>query len=358
MADKLRVGVIFGGRSAEHDISVMSAKNILSLLSQAKYKVVPIGITREGNCLLVEDVARAIKKLERDRKLSFQDVIPPENIFPSEKIFSFIKQDIDLVFPVLHGRNGEDGTLQGVCELADVPYVGSGVMASALAMDKAATKKILSAHHIPVVKAQVVARRRWEDSPEEVIKYVSDEIKYPCFVKPVNTGSSIGISKVQHQEELKEALTAAALHDRQLLIETAVEGREIEVAVLGNETPQASVPGEIVTSRPFYDYEAKYTDGCAQLSIPADLPARTTEKMQKFALQAFKALDCAGMARVDFFLSRSGKIYVNEINTIPGFTSFSMYPQLWEKTGIDGESLVDKLIELAMERYREKTYVK
>ncbi|MEM5768957.1 MAG: D-alanine--D-alanine ligase A, partial [Bacillota bacterium] len=174
MADKLRVGVIFGGRSAEHDISVMSAKNILSLLSRAKYKVVPIGITREGNCLLVEDVARAIKKLERDRKLSFQDVIPSENIFPSEKIFSFIKQDIDLIFPVLHGRNGEDGTLQGVCELADVPYVGSGVMASALAMDKAATKKILSAHHIPVVKAQVVARRRWEDSPEEVIKYVSD----------------------------------------------------------------------------------------------------------------------------------------------------------------------------------------
>ena len=255
---------------------------------------------------------------------------------------------------MLHGRNGEDGTLQGLCELADVPYVGSGVMASALAMDKAATKKILSANHLPVVKARVVTRRLWENSPAEVIKVVSEEIKYPCFVKPANTGSSIGISKVRHQEELKAALAAAALYDRRLLVETAVEGREIEVAVLGNEAPQASLPGEIVTSRAFYDYEAKYADGCTQLYVPADLPARTTEKIQKLALQAFKALDCAGMARVDFFLSRNGKIYINEINTIPGFTSFSMYLRLWEKTGIDGEMLVDKLLELALERYREK----
>lgn len=358
MADKLRIGVIFGGRSAEHDISIMSAKNILSLLTQEKYQIVPIGITHEGQWLLLEDVARAIRKMEKDQKLNFQDLIPVENLSPSEKIITFLKQNVDVVFPVLHGRYGEDGTLQGLLELADVPYIGCGVMASALAMDKAVTKKVLSANRIPVVDAFVISRKLWENSPEEMMEYIDDKIDYPCFVKPVNTGSSIGISKVHDQEELKDALTAAALHDRRMLIEKAIEGREIEVAVLGNENPTTSVPGEIISFREFYDYEAKYTEGHAELRIPAELPARTVEKIQKMAIDAYKALDCAGMARVDFFLTRSGKVYVNEVNTIPGFTSYSMYPKLWEHTGVDGEKLLDRLIELAVDRHKEKYYVK
>jgi D-alanine-D-alanine ligase len=358
VADKLRVGVIFGGRSAEHDVSIMSAKNIIGLLSQAKYSIVPIGITHQGQWLLLEDVARIIRKMEKDRKLAFQDLIPMENAPPSEKIISCLKQSVDVVFPLIHGKNGEDGTLQGVLELADVAYVGSGVLASALAMDKAATKKILSAHRIPVVDALVVTRKMWRHSPEEISKYVDEKSHYPCFVKPVNTGSSIGVSKVHSQDELQQALTTAAAYDRRMLVEEAVEGREITVAVIGNEDPIVSVPGEIVTTREFYDYEAKYTEGSTELRIPADLPPRSAEKIRKIAIDAFKALDCAGMARVDFFLTRSGKIYVNEVNTIPGFTSYSMYPKLWEHTGMDGRTLLGRLLDLAMERYRDKYYVK
>lgn len=350
MADKLRVGVIFGGRSAEHDISIMSAKSILALLAQEKYQIVPIGITREGQWLLLEDVARAIRKMGRDRKLSFQDLIPPDNTPPSEKIIAFLKQNVDIVFPVVHGKNGEDGTLQGVLELADVPYVGCGVLASALAMDKAAAKKMFAAHRLPVVDALIISRKMWEHAPQEVITNIDEKIKYPCFVKPVNTGSSIGISKVHDREALHDALAAAAAHDRRILIEEAVEGREIAVAVLGNEDPIASVPGEIISSREFYDYEAKYTEGQAELRVPADLPPRTADKIQKLAVDAYKALDCAGMAQVDFFITRSGKIYINEINTLPGFTPFSMYPLLWEHTGIDGAALLDRLFALALER--------
>lgn len=353
MADKLRVGVIFGGQSSEHDSSIMSAKNVFGMLAREKYRIVPIGITRQGQWLLLEDVTRAIRRMGKDHKLSFQDLIPEENTPPSEKLVSCLKQNVDVLIPVVHGRYGEEGTLQGMLELADVPYVGSGVLACALVMDKAAMKKMLSAHRLPVVDGLVTSRLLWSQVPETVIKQINAEIKYPCVVKPVGAGAGIGVSNVADQQQLREALDKAAELDRRIIIEEAVEGREIAVAVMGNDAPLASVPGEIISSSEKED-AAETGEGGAGMSAPADLPVRTVEKLQKMAVDAFKALDCAGMAQVDFSLSRSGKICIKEIRTIPGFAAGDIFPQLWEHTGISGAMLLDRLIELALERHKEK----
>jgi D-alanine-D-alanine ligase len=262
---------------------------------------------------------------------------------------------IDVVFPILHGPFGEDGTVQGLLELAGMPYVGAGVMASAVAMDKALFKDVMVAHGLPIVPHLVFTRKTWEQAPEETMDQIEDEIGYACFVKPANLGSSVGITKAHDRNVLHRALDEAALYDRKLIVEAAVDAREIEVSVLGNDEPLASVPGEIVPCNEFYDYSAKYLDGDSELLIPAPIPAETTELVQQLALQTYQAIDCAGMARADFLLDRhSGTVYVNEVNTLPGFTPISMYPKLWEASGISYSELIDRLIELALERHADK----
>jgi D-alanine-D-alanine ligase len=263
---------------------------------------------------------------------------------------------LDVLFPILHGPYGEDGTVQGLLELANLPYVGAGVTASAVGMDKALFKDIMRAHGLPVVPYMVVKRKTWEQQPEETVARIEGEIGYDCFVKPVNLGSSVGISKAHDRAELREALDEAARYDRKLLVEVAVDAREIEVSVLGNDEPIASVPGEIVPCNEFYDYAAKYLDGESDLLIPAPIPAETAEQVRRLALDAYLAIDCAGMARADFLLDRNtGDLYVNEVNTLPGFTPISMYPKLWEASGITYTDLIDRLIQWALERHADKS---
>jgi D-alanine-D-alanine ligase len=263
--------------------------------------------------------------------------------------------ELDVVFPVLHGTYGEDGTVQGLLELANVPYVGCGVVASAAAMDKAIAKDILTAHGLPLLPYVVVKRKAWQRVPERVIAKVESKLSYPVFVKPANMGSSVGVSKAHERSELSPALDLAARYDRKVLVEQGIEAREIEVSVLGNDDPIASIPGEVVPSREFYDYQAKYVDDDSELLIPAPLEDETTQQVRQMALSAYKALDCAGMARADFFVDKvSGEVWINELNTIPGFTQISMYPKLWQATGISYPALIGRLIELAVERFEDK----
>ncbi len=361
---KIRVGVIFGGRSGEHEVSLLSAKGIMKAMDKDKYEIIPIGITREGRWIASGDPMKALESgaVERDSA--------PVALLgdPSHKGLIRLEEgeqgptaavrlaDIDVIFPVLHGPYGEDGTIQGLLELADVPYVGAGVLGSALGMDKALQKTVLQAKGLPVVEHVVVMRKTWEREPQVVIHEIEGTLDYPCFVKPANLGSSVGISKVRNRGELPGALEAAARYGRKLVIERAVDGREIEVSVLGNDEPIASLPGEIIPGREFYDYRAKYVEASSELIIPADLPAGTTRRLQDMAVATFLALDCAGMARVDFFIERiTGNIYVNELNTIPGFTPISMYPKLWEASGLPYAELIDRLIDLALERHADKS---
>jgi D-alanine-D-alanine ligase len=264
--------------------------------------------------------------------------------------------DVDVIFPVLHGPFGEDGTVQGLLELADIPYVGAGVMSSAAGMDKAAMKDLFRGHDLPTPKYLVFKRQEWEHAPDQVAEAVAREIGYPCFVKPANMGSSVGVHKVHHADELAHAMNDAALYDRKILVEYAVpDAREIECSVLGNDDPIASIPGEIVPGHEFYDYEAKYIDDSSQLLIPAPIDPALAQRVSDLSIKAFLALDCAGMARVDFLLAReTGELYVSEINTIPGFTRISMYPKLWEASGLSYSALIDRLIQLALERYADK----
>jgi D-alanine-D-alanine ligase len=281
------------------------------------------------------------------------DLLPRRELVPGLRQARF--PVVDVVFPVLHGPYGEDGTIQGLLEIADLPYVGAGVLGSALGMDKAAMKSVFKAHGLPVVEHMLVLRKAWAAHPERVLEEIEARFTYPLFLKPANLGSSVGVSKAHHREELVRGLNLAARFDRKILVEAAVNAREVECSVLGNDEPIASIPGEVVPCNEFYDYKAKYIDNASKLYIPADLPAETTKLVQELAVRAFVALDCAGMARVDFFLCRdTGKLYVNELNTIPGFTSISMYPKLWEASGIPYPELIDRLIELAIERYNDK----
>jgi D-alanine-D-alanine ligase len=263
--------------------------------------------------------------------------------------------DIDVIFPLLHGPLGEDGTVQGLLELADIPYVGSGVLASALGMDKAVMKNVFRQHGLPVVKGLTFKRRDWEHDPEAILAQVEATLPYPCFAKPANLGSSVGVSKARTREELRAAINTAIEYDRKFLVEEAIEGREIECSVLGNDDPIASIPGEVIPAREFYDYAAKYTDERTQLIVPADISAETAREVQRLAIAAFLAIDAAGMARVDFFLTRDGRVIINEINTIPGFTAVSMYPKMWEASGISYPELIDRLIQLALERHADKS---
>jgi D-alanine-D-alanine ligase len=380
LKQKMRLGILFGGRSGEHDVSLRSAASVVKALDPAKYEVVPIGITREGHWRVgsgavpfgrltaVSEAPHRMLQGEVEPQLltevleSGRPVVPSVDptgpkLLPLDSAVPAPSScpEVDVIFPLLHGTFGEDGTVQGMLELADIPYVGAGMLASAAGMDKDVMKRLFRDAGLPVVPWELLLRNEWERNPAQARKRIERRLYYPLFVKPANLGSSVGISKVRQARELPAAVELAAQYDRKILVEKAVDAREIECAVLGNDDPAASVPGEVVPVNEFYDYEAKYLKEGSELIIPAQLSARQTKRVQELAVGAFKAVDCAGMARVDFLLDRrTGKVYVNEINTIPGFTSISMYPKLWEASGVPYTKLLDRLIELALERHREK----
>ncbi len=368
----LRVGVVFGGRSGEHEVSLASAACVIAALERGGHRVVPIGIARDGRWVVGGDPLRALAAEARiglpagdgtgDVKKALADRIeaglattesalartePPGGL-PAE-----MRNTLDVVVIMLHGPYGEDGTIQGLFELADLPYVGAGVLASAIGMDKVAMKAAFRAAGLPIVEHLVVMRRDWRRDPAAVGRRVAEAIGFPCFVKPSNLGSSVGISRVREPAALGPAVDEAARHDRKILVERGVVGREVEVSVLGNDDPVASLPGEIRYGSEWYDYTTKYAEGLAQVVVPAPIGPELTRRAQELAVAAFRAIDCAGMARVDFFLE-GDRLLVNEINTIPGFTSTSGYARMWEASGLDYVSLIDRLLQLALERHREK----
>jgi D-alanine-D-alanine ligase len=349
--------VIFGGRSGEHEVSLASARAVVETLrGSGRYEVLPVGITREGRWISSSDSMRELESCARKFAVSpLSDSLKSVTRLatPASEKLPVDLDAADVVFPVLHGPYGEDGTIQGMLELAGVPYVGSGVLASAASMDKVTMKKIFAFHDLPQVEWLDLTRKEWEHDRRSRIREIETSLGYPCFVKPSNLGSSVGINKATNSEELANALDAAAGLDRRLIVEGGVDAREIEVSVLGNEETEVSVPGEIIVpEHEFYDYEAKYTEGGMELHVPAQIPDGTTAELQRVARTAYGAVDAAGMARVDFFLERgTGRLLLNEINTIPGFTSTSVYPKLWAASGLPYEQLLDRLVQLALERH-------
>lgn len=365
-SQRLRIGVLFGGRSAEHDVSLRSAMTIIGALDPERFDVVPIGITRTGQWLSGGDPMQVLTGASRMFHLGSGEDSSTETLdsagtmalvtqagsSASLSVPRGIMESVDLVFPVLHGPMGEDGTVQGMLELANVAYVGSGVLGSAVAMDKAIAKTILDQAGLPQLPWRLVNRNDWRQDPDGIAGAIAETLGFPCFVKPANMGSSVGISKVHGPEELAAAMSLAAHHDRRIVVERGVTGRELELAVLGNDAPIASVAGEIRPQGEFYDYDAKYIEDTAELTVPAPIDADTLGYMQGLAIEAFQALDLAGMARVDFFLEQgTDRVYINEVNTIPGFTSISMYPMLWEASGMPLAELLERLVHLALERH-------
>jgi D-alanine-D-alanine ligase len=385
---KLRVGILFGGRSGEHEVSLLSAASVLNAIDKTKYDVVPIGITKDGRWLTAEHAERLLKGEKSEKHLRAGDpeatpgaallatgeavVVPPEPVRRDAGLAPFQTDaanlrraadraiNVDVIFPVLHGTFGEDGTIQGLFELADLAYVGAGVLGSSAGMDKDVMKSLFRAAGLPIVRHVTVLRIDWERGPKKVQKLVERKLKYPVFVKPANLGSSVGISKAHDRKELGPAIDEAAKFDRKIVIEEGVGGkkqkaREIECSVLGNDDPKASVAGEIVPCKEFYDYDAKYLDEGSELIIPAKITKAEMKKVQALAVAAFKAVDCSGLARVDFLMDpKSRKLYLNEINTMPGFTAISMYPKLWGASGLGYADLIDRLIQLGIERHRDK----
>jgi D-alanine-D-alanine ligase len=361
LSAKLKVGVIFGGRSGEHEVSLRSAESVINALDRHKYQVIPIGITKQGRWL----ASREATNLLPSSVMATGDL--PVAIFGDPTRQGLAKFDgeqattnekLDVIFPVLHGTYGEDGTIQGLFEMADVPYVGCGVLGSACGMDKVVMKRLFREAGLPIVPFTHFLRTQWEADPLLIETGIAEDLGFPCFVKPANLGSSVGISKATDLKSLNAAIALAARFDRKIVVEQGVNAREIELSVLGNDAPVASLPGEIVPQDvAFYDYHTKYVsaDG-ARLVIPAELSAEQITQFQELAVRVFQAIDGSGLGRVDFFLEKeTGEIFVNEINTMPGFTSISMYPKLWEASGLSYSALIDRLIELALERHREKS---
>jgi D-alanine-D-alanine ligase len=383
---KTRVGVLFGGRSGEHEVSLLSAASVLRAINKDKYEVVPIGISKEGRWLTATHAERLLQGnavgdgshselragdpaatssaavLAKGDSVIMPPVPQSHGMMPFETAAKAGEPSIhvDVIFPVLHGTFGEDGTIQGLFELADIPYVGAGVLGSSAGMDKDVMKKLFAAAGLPIVRHVTVLRPQWEKEPKKAVKEIESKLKYPVFVKPANLGSSVGISKARNRKELPAAMDEAARYDRKIVIEQGVGGsknkaRELECSVLGNDDPKASVVGEIVPATDFYDYNAKYIDAGSQLIIPAKLSKKLAKSVQEMAIKAFQAVDCSGLARVDFLMDpKSEKLFLNEINTMPGFTSISMYPKLWSASGLGYSDLIDRLIQLAFERYEEK----
>ena len=357
---KLRVGVLFGGRSGEHEVSLASAASVIRALDPEKYEAVPIGITKDGRWLVGTG---ATKMLPEVLKSGERVSLPPDPtaaaLVPLAPSAGQPAVSVDVMFPVMHGTFGEDGTVQGLLELAGLPYVGAGVLASAVGMDKDVQKRLFAEAGLPIVPFLAVRRAEWERQRATVIKAVKKKFKFPVFVKPATLGSSVGMTRVKSAHQLGAAIDTAAEFALKILVEKAVAAREIEVSVLGNDEVRASIPGEILPHREFYDYAAKYLEQGTRLLIPAPLRKNQVATFQDFAVRAFKAIDGAGMARCDFFLeNRTAKIYVNELNTIPGFTSISMYPKMWEASGLPYGKLIDRLIELALELHRQKARTK
>ena len=362
---KIRVGIVFGGRSGEHEVSLASATSIMANLDSEKYEAIPIGITKEGSWLLgtqpqqllaAEQSANQTSGLEASTAVTLTGDPRLHRLIPIEQGEDLGNQGaLDVIFPVLHGTYGEDGTLQGLLEMANVPYVGCGVLGSALGMDKEKMKMIFQRVGLPVGDYLVYRRGEWERAPEPVMDAIEQRLGCPCFVKPVNLGSSVGVNKAHDRAELQSAIDEAAQYDRKIIIEQYINCRELECAVLGNDEPVVSVVGEIVSSNEFYDYRAKYIDGKSRDIIPAGIPQSIAEEVRRQAVQAFLALDLSGLARVDFFLDReSSQVYINEVNTMPGFTAISMYPRLWQASGLSYAKLLDRLIELAIERHEDQ----
>lgn len=362
MVKRINIAVFFGGRSGEHEVSLMSARSVLSVLDPEKYNVIQVGITHEGKWVAGQNV---IEKLENGETEGLDQItlLP----YPGQKWLYTVRPaaggqimepfaQIDVAFPVLHGTFGEDGTVQGFFELAELAYVGAGVLGSSVGMDKALFKDVMRAQGIPVLESMTFTRFQVEKETANILPQLEKIAPYPLFTKPSNLGSSVGITKCRNRSDLIEGLMEAARYDRRVLIERGLNRpREIEISVLGNDHPQASVPGEVVPSDEFYSYRAKYLDGTSKLLIPARLDRQTSEKMRSLAEKVFKAVDCSGMARVDFLVDRAtSDFFVSEINTIPGFTSISMYPKLWEASGISYQALIDRLVELSLERKSER----
>lgn len=356
---KIRVGILFGGRSGEHEVSLTSAASVIRALDPEKYEAVPIGITKDGRWL----AGTAAQKMLPEVLKSGQRVI----LSADPNVGGLVPLDektagaatVDVVFPVLHGTYGEDGTVQGLLELAGLPYVGAGVLGSSVGMDKDVQKRLLRDAKLPTVEFVAFLRTEWEASPEPILKEIAKKLRFPVFVKPATLGSSVGMTKAHNKAELRAGINTAAEFATKIIVERGIIGREIEVAVLGNDSPKAATPGEIVPHREYYDYAAKYLEDGTKLLIPAPLKKAQVKKFQELAVKAFRVLECAGMARVDFFLERkTGKMYLNEINTIPGFTSISMFPKMWEASGVSYRDLIGRLIDLALEAHREKTRTK
>lgn len=356
---RIRLALLYGGRSGEHDVSIASATSVMKAVDGDKYEVLPVYLTPEGRWLPGIEPGRlkaGLRLAAVSAALLSSDPLQPGLIPVSDsEVMGSEAQAVDVVFPLLHGTYGEDGTVQGLLELANVPYVGSGVLGSAAGMDKHVMKTLFAAAGLPVVPHLLVRRGDWEEQPGVVQARILQSLALPVFVKPANLGSSVGISKVKDAGALPDALNLACQYDRRVLVEKGLECREFECSVLGNDAPMASVIGEIAPTREFYDYQAKYSDETSELSIPADIHTGLADELRAMAVTAFQAVDAAGLARVDFFLeTRTGKPYVNEINTLPGFTTISMYPKLWEAGGISYPRLIDELVGLAMERHRDK----
>ena len=350
-AGRRRLAVIFGGRSTEHEVSVTSARGVMHEADAERFEVVPFGITRRGAWLTPAQTTRRLERVEAGEARSLGDD-EGEGVFAYPDVLEQLSR-VDVVFPIVHGTFGEDGTLQGLLELADLPYVGSGVAASSVGMDKELMRAAFATAGLPQARYRVLRDAEARNPSAESVRAIEAELGYPCFVKPANGGSSVGISKARSREDLGQAVAVAARHDRKVLVEEAISGQEVECAVLGNADPQPSPLGEIRPHAEFYTYEAKYLDDTTELIVPADLPEATAQRVQEHALRAYRAVDCAGLARVDFHVMSDDELRVLEVNTLPGFTPISMYPRLWQEAGVSYGELITRLVDLAIERHEE-----
>jgi D-alanine-D-alanine ligase len=357
---KVKLGLLYGGKSAEHKVSLQTALAVNKAIDHEKYDIHPIYITEQGEWVRGNQLTgpvQEVKKLElKDGGNAISPVALNKEIFPAHGDKS--DQAIDVIFPLLHGPNGEDGTVQGLLELMNIPYVGNGVLASAAGMDKVVMKNVFAQAGLDQVKYVSLIRSEWEANQVKAYEKVEEALGYPCFVKPANLGSSVGINKCTDRDSLENAFEEAFMFDRKIIVEEGIIAREVEIAVLGNDYPECSVAGEIVPKKEFYDYKAKYEDGDTAMIIPAEITKGQYEVMKDMAIRAFKALDCAGLVRADFFLTKEGRVVINEVNTMPGFTPFSMFPLLWQHTGVSYPELIEKLVNLAIERHNEKQKIK
>ncbi|WP_027410268.1 D-alanine--D-alanine ligase [Anoxybacillus tepidamans] len=356
---KTRLGVLYGGKSPEHKVSLQTAMAVMNAIDQAKFDVIPIYITTEGQWVKGEKLTGPIQDVKQlEMKPEAKTILPvalnQKPVAAEMHMHEQKEETIDVIFPLLHGPNGEDGTVQGLLELLNLPYVGNGVLASAVGMDKVMMKNLFAQAGLRQAKYVSFLKKEWKQDENAAYEKVEIELGYPCFVKPANAGSSVGISKCKKREDLQEAFAVAFQYDRKIIVEEAIVGREVEIGVIGNEDPICSVVGEIVPKKEFYDYQAKYEDGNTELIIPADITDEQYETIQQMAITAFKALDLSGLVRADFFLTSDGAVYINEVNTMPGFTPFSMFPLLWKHTGVPYSELIEKLVQLAIERHEEK----